>query len=152
MFYLIRQKCLVSWCSWADLSRSPLRIRVWEGSLTLDTPSRWWSVSTRRVRNTRRGRRITPRSTSPGCTRTRTPCPWWTRPNCPYRGRTLWRTWTPAPRRRVRTARTALKLGRRDLKDWILKKTDLKWFDFPRRFGLRAWSVRRFPSTSFSSL
>lgn len=105
-------------------------------------PSRWWGVCTRRVRNTRRGSRRTPPSTSRGCTRTRTPCPWWTRPNCPYRGRTLWKTWTPG--RRVRPSRTALELGRMDAKDWILSQIfkPLKWFWCA--FG--AWRAHRFLS------
>lgn len=124
----------------AALLRTKVRPSLWMTSDSQAAPSRWWGVCTRRVRNTWRGSRRTPPSSSRGCTRSRTPCPWWTRPNCPSRGRTLWRTWTPG--RRVRTTRTALEHGRRDVKDWIL------WQIFKplKRFWC-AWSVCRFLST-----
>lgn len=81
---------------------------------------RWWGVCTRRVRTTRRGSRTTSPSTSLGCTQSRAPCPPWTRPSCPYRGPTLWRTWTWrwrwAPGRRTSTSRTALKTGQKGWK------------------------------------
>lgn len=82
-------------------------------------PRRSWGVFTRRVRTIKHGRNRTPQSTRPGCTRSRTPCPWWTRPSCRSRGRTRWKTWTREPRTSSRTAaRTAVKLhqDRMDLK------------------------------------
>ncbi len=78
------------------------------------TPSRWWGVYTRQGRITQSGRESTLPATSPGCTQSRTPCPWWTPPNCPYREQTHWKAWTWMPRTLLKTARTAIKSHRRE--------------------------------------